>query len=72
MLATNSLGLTAAEKTPAERESPYDLFIHSTYLVLMDRQSRMRRFFKRRARGLIFSRLKREILQAVKELQRES
>ena len=72
MLATNSLGLTAAEKNPAERESPYDLFIHSTCLVLMDRQSRMRGVFQTQGEGVDFQQVKKEILQAVKELQRES
>ena len=72
MLATNSLGLTAAEKIPAERESPYDLFIHSTYLVLVDRQRRLRGVFQTVGEGVDFQQVKKEILQAVKELERES
>ena len=72
MLATNSLGLTAAEKIPSERESPYDLFIHSTYLVLIDRQSRMRGVFQTVGEGVDFQQVKKEIIQAVKDLQRES
>jgi len=64
----------AAEKNSAERESPYDLFIRASYarLIWTVKESDACGFFKRRARGLYFQQVKREILQAVKELQRES
>src|SRR5213075_1886088 len=61
-LATNSLGLAAAPKDPASQESPYDLFIHSTYFVLMDRQSRMRAVYQTVGEGIDFNEVKREIL----------
>ncbi len=36
-LAADSLKLTALEKKPEDRESPNDLFVHSTIFVLVDR-----------------------------------
>jgi protein SCO1/2 len=70
-LATNSLGLLAAPKDPAAQESPYDLFIHSTYFVLMDRQSRMRAVYQTVGDGIDFNDVKKQILADVAELQRE-
>ncbi len=40
--ATNCLKLTALDKEAAKMESPNDLFIHSTILVVIDKQSRVR------------------------------
>ncbi len=41
-LAVDGLKLVALEKKPAERQSPEDLFIHSTLLVVVDAQGRLR------------------------------
>lgn len=41
-LAVDGLKLTAVERTPEERESPSDLFIHSTLFVVVDQQGRLR------------------------------
>ena len=38
-LAIDSLKLTAIEKKPEERESPQDLFVHSTIFVIADKQA---------------------------------
>jgi protein SCO1/2 len=70
-LATNSLGLLAAPKDPATQNSPYDLFIHATYFVLMDRQSRMRAIYQTVGDGVDFNDVKKQILQDVAELKRE-
>lgn len=40
--ATRALKLTAHEKEPAKMESPNDLFIHSTILIIVDKQGRAR------------------------------
>jgi cytochrome oxidase Cu insertion factor (SCO1/SenC/PrrC family) len=45
-LAVNGLRLTAVEKEMGERESPEDLFIHSTILVLVDQRGRVRATFE--------------------------
>ena len=71
-LANDSLKLSAQEKRPEERESANDLFIHSTYLVLVDRQCRLRGVFQTVGEGVDFQQVKREILGAVRNLQRES
>ncbi len=42
-LAIDSLKLTTVEKKPAERESPQDLFVHSTIFVVADKQARIAR-----------------------------
>jgi protein SCO1 len=70
-LATNSLGLVAAPKDRSAQESPYDLFIHSTYFVLMDRQSRMRAVYQTVGDGIDFNDVKKQILQDMAELKRE-
>lgn len=44
-LAVDQLKLTALEKDSDVRETPDDLFIHSTNLVLIDRQGRLRASF---------------------------
>ncbi len=41
----DGLKLAAVEKTPADQESATDLFIHSTKLVLIDKQGRIRGYF---------------------------
>lgn len=41
-LATEDLMLVLVEKPEAERESPDDLFLHSTLIVLVDRRGRVR------------------------------
>jgi len=44
-LAVEGLKLTALDKEEAKRESPNDLFIHSTNLILVDQQGRLRGSF---------------------------
>lgn len=41
-LAVDGLKLTAIEVAPADRKDPADLFIHSTFFVLVDKQGRLR------------------------------
>lgn len=41
-LATRQLKLVLVEKDAAERSSPEDLFLHSTLVVVLDRQGRLR------------------------------
>ena len=44
-LAVGGLKLTAEELPPEERESPADLFLHSTIFVIVDRQGKLRGVF---------------------------
>ena len=45
-LAVNSLKLTVLDKEEAKRASPNDLFIHSTYFAVVDKQGRLRAVFE--------------------------
>jgi len=71
-LATSSLKLTAIEKTPAERENPEDLFIHSTIFVVVDKKGRLRGIFESSGDGIDPQRVKAQILSYVKRLELES
>jgi protein SCO1 len=70
-LAIDSLKLTAIEKKPEERESPQDLFVHSTIFVLIDKQARLRGVFETTGEGIDPQKVKSEILAAVSQLERE-
>ena|SRR5439155_24065677 len=70
-LAIESLKLTAVEKKPEERESPEDLFIHSTLFVLVDKRARLRGIFQTMGEDIDPQKVKTQILQAVAELERE-
>jgi protein SCO1 len=69
---TGSLKLTAIEKQPAERESPVDLFIHSTIFVIVDKQAQLRGIFETSGEGINPAEVKEQILAAVRRLERES
>jgi protein SCO1/2 len=45
-LAVRGLKLTAEEKEEEDQQDPNDLFVHSTLLVLVDKQARARRVFE--------------------------
>ena len=45
-LAVNSLKLTVLDQEEAKRTSPNDLFIHSTYFAVVDKQGRLRAVFE--------------------------
>jgi len=70
-LLTNSLKLTAFEKNPAERESPVDLFIHSTIFVIVDKHGQLRGVFESAGEGIDPQKVKAEIRAAVRRLERE-
>ncbi len=70
-LAIDSLKLTAIEKAPADRQSPDDLFVHSTILVLVDRQARLRGVFETTGDGVVAQQVKAQVIRAVKQLERE-
>ena len=70
-LAIDSLKLTAIEKKPEERESPQDLFVHSTLFVIADKQARLRGVFETTGEGIDPQAVKQQILAAVRRLERE-
>jgi protein SCO1 len=70
-LATDGLKLTAVEKKPEERESPADLWIHSTIFVVVDKQGRVRGVYETGGEGVDWSKSKQQILADVRQLERE-
>jgi cytochrome oxidase Cu insertion factor (SCO1/SenC/PrrC family) len=70
-LAIDSLKLTAIEKKPEERESPQDLFVHSTIFVIADKRGRLRGVFETTGEGIDPQNVKAQILAAVRRLERE-
>ena len=70
-LAIDSLKLTAVEKQPEKRESPEDLFIHSTIFVLVDRQGRLRGVFETMGEGVDAASARAQLVAAIKQLEGE-
>jgi protein SCO1 len=70
-LAIDSLKLSAIEKKPEERESPQDLFVHSTIFVIADKRGQLRGVFETTGEGIDPERVKEQILEAVGRLERE-
>ena len=70
-LAIDSLKLTAIEKKPEERQTPEDLFVHSTIFVVVDREGWLRGVFETDGEGVSPIQARRRILAAVKRLENE-
>jgi protein SCO1/2 len=66
-----SLKLTALEKPSAERESPQDLFIHSTIFVIVDKHAQLRGVFETMGEGVDPAQVKYYILAAIRRLEAE-
>jgi protein SCO1 len=70
-LAIDSLKLTAIEKKPEERESPQDLFVHSTIFVIADKRGQLRGVFETTGEGVDPRNVQTQILAAAERLERE-
>jgi protein SCO1 len=70
-LAIDSLKLTTVEKRPEERESPQDLFVHSTIFVIADKRGQLRGVFETTGETIDPRQVKAQILSAVRQLERE-
>jgi protein SCO1/2 len=70
-LAIDSLKLTAVEKKAAERQSPDDLFVHSTIFVLVDKQAQLRGVFETTGNGTDARQVQQQILAAIRQLEQE-
>jgi len=62
----DGLKLAAVEKTPADQENASDLFIHSTKLVLIDKEGRIRGYFDGDSRESVA-----QVIAAAKNLARQ-
>jgi protein SCO1 len=71
-LAVDSLKLSAVPKKPAARQYAQDLFVHSTILVVVDKEARLRAVFETLGQGIDPQDVKARILAAVAQLERES
>lgn len=75
-LAVNDFKFVVMEKKPEDREVPEDLFIHSTYFDLVDKQGRVRGWTDREGRLHAYfdsedPEARAEIRSAIKQLLRE-
>ena len=70
-LATGSLKLTAVENKPEARQTPEDLFVHSTLFVVVDRRAQLRGVFETSGEGIDTAKVRTRILAAVRRLERE-
>ena len=69
-LASGGLKLSAVERSVSERESPDDLFIHSTVFVVVDGRGRLRGVFQTGGEGVDWASQKEQILKTVRLLER--
>lgn len=70
-LAIDSLKLSAVETEPAKRTDAADLFVHSTYFVVVDKQARLRASFETGGEGVEWTKVQPQILATVHQLERE-
>jgi protein SCO1/2 len=70
-LAIDGLKLTTVDKPPETRTSADDLFIHSTIFVLVDKQGQLRASFDTSSEILDWPEVRKQILSAIKQLERE-
>lgn len=70
-LATDSLKLSAVEVPPDERKDPADLFIHSTYFVLVDQKGQVRAVFDTGSEAVTPDMLNRRVLEGIRRLETE-
>jgi cytochrome oxidase Cu insertion factor (SCO1/SenC/PrrC family) len=67
----DSLKLTAVEKGPKERDTPVDLFIHSTIFVLADKKGQLRGIYETTGEGVDPSQVQQQLLAGLRRLERE-
>jgi cytochrome oxidase Cu insertion factor (SCO1/SenC/PrrC family) len=70
-LAVDSLKLTAIEKKPEERQSPADLFVHSTIFVLVDKRGQLRGVYETTGEGINPEQVRSQLLAGIRRLERE-
>lgn len=70
-LAIDSLKLTALEKKPEERQSPADLFVHSTIFVIVDKRGQLRGVYETTGEGTDPQQVRSQLLAGIRRLERE-
>jgi len=71
-LASGGLKLSGVAISGKEQKNPADLFIHSTYFVIVDKQARLRGVFQTVGQGINWTNVQTHILAAVRHLEKES
>jgi protein SCO1/2 len=67
----DSLKLAAVEKEPKDRDTPQDLFIHSTIFVLIDKKGQLRGIYETTGEGVDPAQVQTQLLAGLKRLERE-
>ncbi len=70
-LAIDGLKLSAEEIKPEQRKDDSDLFVHSTYFVVVDKQGRMRGVFETGGEGVEWTNIQPAIITTIQQLDRE-
>jgi protein SCO1/2 len=70
-LAANSLKLSAVPIPPQDQKNAADLFIHSTYFVVVDKHAQLRGVFETGGEGFDWTILQPTLLATVRHLERE-
>lgn len=70
-LAIDGLKLSAEEIKPEQRKDDSDLFVHSTYFVVVDKQGRMRGVFETGGEGVEWTNVQPAIITTIQQLDRE-
>ena len=70
-LAVDSLKLSAIEKKPEERQSPVDLFIHSTIFVIVDKHGQLRGVYESTGEDVDPRQVRMQLLAGIRRLERE-
>jgi protein SCO1 len=71
-LVGGSLKLTALAKSAEERQSPADLFIHSTIFVMVDKHGQLRDIIETTGEGVQPQQVQAQLLAGILQLERES
>jgi protein SCO1/2 len=71
-LVGGSLKLTALAKSAEERQSPADLFIHSTIFVMVDKHGQLREIIETTGEGVQPQQVQAQLLAGILQLERES
>lgn len=70
-VAADSLKFSAVAISPADRQSPADLFIHSTIFVVVDKRAQLRGIFETTGDDVNAEETRAQILAAIQRLERE-
>jgi len=70
-LGSGSLKLSSVPVKLDEQKDPVDLFIHSTYFVVVDKHAQLRAVFETGGEGVEWTNVQPHILAAVHQLERE-